>query len=534
MDISIIIVNYNSKYFLENSLKSINNATFNLKFEIIIIDNASRDGSTDFIKNNYKNILLIENTKNIGYSKACNQGLKIAKGDFLLILNPDTLLTENSLNKLIGYLKKNKKTSMLSCKILNPDCTIDPVCHRSFPTIWNSLCHFLKIDKLFSSVKYFSSYNMLYKSDDESFEVDAISGSFMIFRRDIIDKNIFFSEDYFLYGEDIDFCYKIKKLGYKIEYVPITEVIHFRGQSSKHNKFDTLKNFYKSMNIFINKNYSPKLSFLSKPLINNGIFLFFLFSLAKKFFLKFIMQIFDIISYITALIIAVNLHKPIIKFISNYIHLNKSEISLELYTIISMIYVLIFLIVLNINRNYTFERFNNKKLFLSFFIIWSVNGSITYFLKFFAYSRIVLIFILFLSCLFMYLWRFFLMKKFHFLLFKTLIIGIDENSKDLINYETELANDGFKIYGFVDTQKTNSGKLIGKFPIYGNIDTLFDALISEKIECIIFSLKSIDLKFYYKYKDFLEERKIESKFLPDLINIKNQKVHFFEISDKKI
>jgi len=534
MDLSIIIVNYNTKYFLENSLKSIKDAAFNLKFEIIVIDNASNDGSNDLIKKNYDNVVLIENTENIGYSKACNQGLKIAKGDFLLILNPDTLLTNNSLNKLVNYLKSNKKTYMLSCKILNPDSTVDPACHRSFPTMWNTLCHFTRLDKLFSSSKFFSSYNMLYKSNDETYNVDAISGSFMLFRRDIIDENIFLSEDYFLYGEDIDFCYKIKKLGYKIEYVPIAEVIHFRGQSSKHKKFISLRNFYKSMNIFINKNYSLKLPFLYKPIIRNGIFLFFLLSLIKKIFFKFLMEIFDVFSYFLALFIAVNLHKPIIELLSTYINLNKSEISLKMYSIISLIYILVILIVLNINKNYTFNRYNNKKLFLSLLIIWSINGCITYFLNFFAYSRLVLIFVLFLSSLFMYLWRFFLMNKFHILLFKTLIIGIDENSKEFIKYNTELAHYGFKIYGFVDTNKKNSGKLIGKFPIYGNVDTLFDVLISEKIECVFFSLKSIDLNFYYNFKKFLREKKIVYKFLPDFINIKNQKVHFFEIKEKKI
>ncbi|MFO7810391.1 MAG: glycosyltransferase family 2 protein, partial [Candidatus Delongbacteria bacterium] len=141
MDLSVIIVNYNVKYFLENTIRSVKESVKDLSYEIIVIDNASKDGSKEYICSKCSDITYIYNESNRGFARANNQGLKIAKGKYILILNPDTIVQEMSINRLINYLKEHPETGLATCKIIGPEGTLDPSCHRSFPTIWNSFCH---------------------------------------------------------------------------------------------------------------------------------------------------------------------------------------------------------------------------------------------------------------------------------------------------------------------------------------------------------------------------------------------------------
>ncbi|MBU4487110.1 MAG: glycosyltransferase [Candidatus Delongbacteria bacterium] len=530
MDLSVIIVNYNVKYFLENSIRSVKESIKNLAYEIIVIDNASKDGSMEHIQSKFTDINYIYNESNLGFAKANNQALKIAKGDFILILNPDTIVKEMSINLLIDYLKKNPETGLATCKIIGPEGTLDASCHRSFPTIWNSFCHLSGLSRFFPNSKFFASYNLLYLDDDRITEVDAVSGSFMLFRRDIIDKDVFMPEDYFMYGEDIDFCYQIKKQGYKIEYVPIADVIHYRGQSSKKDKIKLRKYFFASMKIFVNKNCTTKYSFFFKFILDITIMFSLLVSIGKIILRKYLLPIIDILSYAFGLWIAVFLYRPSLLFLGKINEQSYPNINFEMYIGVSAIYVAIILFIFYVTKIYGEYKFSYKKFILSVVYVILITLSVTYFMKIFAYSRIILVMMLSASAALMFGWRYILLRKMKFFLDKTLIVGIDDVSIGLIKLENDLASEGKIIVGYVDTDDKYLGKSIDKYAVLGSIENLKEIMKIEEVNSIIFSLKSISVSRILVFRDMLEYAKITYKILPDFVEVKSGSIHYLNIS----
>ncbi|MDD3044778.1 MAG: glycosyltransferase [Candidatus Delongbacteria bacterium] len=530
MDLSVVIVNYNVKYFLENTVRSLIDTVKDLSYEIIIVDNASRDGSKEHITSKFPDLNYIYNESNLGFAKANNQGLKIAKGDYVLILNPDTIVKENSVNLLINYLRKNEKTGLVTCKIIGPEGTLDASCHRSFPTIWNSFCHLSGLSKLFPNSKIFASYNLLYLEDDRIAEVDAVSGSFMLLRKSIIDEGILMPEDYFMYGEDIDFCYQIKRRGYKIEYVPISEIVHYRGQSSKKDKIKLRKYFFDSMKIFVKKNYTSKYSLFFKFILDMAIMFSFIISIGKIIFRMYLLPIIDIISYVIGLWAALLFYRPVLVLMGKISPGSRTDISFDMYVFVSLIYIVILLIIFYFSKLYGEFKFSFRKFFfsVSYFVLLSM--SITYFMKIFAYSRIVLALMLTISTGMMFVWRFLLLRRIKLFLDKTLIVGIDDVSSSVIEYENMLAKEGKNIIGFVDIGESYLGKSIGKYAVLGSIDNLKEIIKIEQVNSVIFSLNSISLSKILVYRDMLEYNKVTYRILPDFINTQGGMINYINIS----
>ncbi|MBN1968163.1 MAG: glycosyltransferase [Candidatus Delongbacteria bacterium] len=490
MDISIVILNYNVKYFLENCIRSIYQSKTKYSYEVIVCDNASHDGSKEYIQERFENINYIYNNSNLGFAKGNNIGLRQARGRYLLVLNPDTLLRENTLENCIDYLEKDSTFDMITCKVITPGGEVDSSCHRSFPTALNALSHITGFSKILSNSKTLASYNMLYLDNDEISEVDAISGSFMLYRRTILEKDIFLPEDYFMYGEDIDFCFQIKKSGFKIGYVPIAEVVHYRGQSTKKKQIAMKKHFYHSMNIFITKNYSSKYSFFFKIALNFGVFLSFIISIFSTLIKKFLLPILDVLSYFIALLVSLSLYQPIVNTITNK---DSSELTLSKYFIVSIIYIFVMLSACFLNGNYDKYKHSFKNLLTSMVYIFLTTTSITFFLKNFAFSRIVLLIMMFFTMALMTFSRLVIIRKIKLFQKRTMIVGIDENSLDLVNYEHLLNKKGLKLIGLIDQSGDYLGKSIGRFPIYGNVQDIRDIIKLEKLEHIIFSVKSLGM-----------------------------------------
>ncbi len=530
MDLSVVIVNYNVKYFLENTIRSLKDTVEDLSYEIIVVDNASRDGSKEHILSKFQDINYIYNESNLGFAKANNQGLKIASGEYVLILNPDTIVKERSINLLIDYLKNNSKTGLVTSKIIGPEGTLDASCHRSFPTIWNSFCHLSGLSKLFPNSRLFASYNLLYLEDDRIAEVDAVSGSFMLLRKSIIDEGILMPEEYFMYGEDIDFCYQIKKRGYKIEYVPISEIIHYRGQSSKKDRIKLRKYFFDSMKIFVKKNYTSKYSLFFKFILDIAIMFSFLISIGKIIFRMYLLPIIDIVSYMVGLWTALILYRPVLILLGKIDKDSITSISIEMYLGISLTYITILLIIFYLSKLYSEFKFSYKKFLLSvsYFILLSM--SITYFMKIFAYSRVILAIMLSITAGMMFVWRYLILRKIRFFLDKTLIVGIDEISKNLIDYEMILSNEGKNIIGYVDIGQEYLGKSIGRYAVLGNIGNIKEIIKIEEVNCIIFSMESIPLSKILVYRDMLEYNKVTYKILPEFIEVKRGEINYLNIS----
>ena len=273
MDISVVIVNYNVRYFLEQCILSVKGAATNLNVEIIVVDNNSEDNSCSVIKEKYPEVKLVENKENIGFSKANNQGVKIAKGAYILVLNPDTIIAEDTLDKIIFFARAKQNLGVLGVKLIDGSGKLAPESKRGIPTPSTSF------NKLFGiSSKRTGKYYATHLDENESGIIDIASGAFMFMKRIVFEEVGGFSEAYFMYGEDIDLSMKLLHKGYQNYYFASTQIIHFKGESTdKNSKY--LKYFHDAMKIFYKKHF--KLNLIYDFIMRIGIEFWYLLKYFK-------------------------------------------------------------------------------------------------------------------------------------------------------------------------------------------------------------------------------------------------------------
>ncbi|HOT98805.1 MAG TPA: glycosyltransferase [bacterium] len=255
MTLSIIIVSYNVREFLEQALISIERATANLDCEILVADNNSMDGSAEFVRRRFPTVRLIANSENQGFARANNQAIALSRGRYICLINPDTIVQEDTFTSLLAFFESHPRAGLLGCKILNPDGTLQLACRRSFPTPWVAFTKIVGLAAVFPRSRLFGRYNLTYLDEETTCEVEAISGSFMLLRREVVDQVGLLDDAFFMYGEDLDYCFRVHSAGWKIYYVPETRIIHFKGESSKRSPFEQRRLFYEAMRLFVNKHF---------------------------------------------------------------------------------------------------------------------------------------------------------------------------------------------------------------------------------------------------------------------------------------
>lgn len=255
IDVSLVILNYNVKDFLDNCLASVWKAREGLSTEIFVVDNASVDGSVAMVRQKYPDVHVIVNEANVGFARGNNVALKKCRGRYILVLNPDTLLQEDSLRAMLAFMEAHPEAGAASCKVLNPDGTLQLTCKRSFPTPWVAFTKISGLSRLFPKHRLFGRYNLTYLDENQVHEVDAIAGSFMFLRRTMLDVVGYLDESFFMYGEDLDWCFRIWEKQWKIFYVPSTQIIHYKGESTSRSGFDDIRAFYEAMEIFVEKHF---------------------------------------------------------------------------------------------------------------------------------------------------------------------------------------------------------------------------------------------------------------------------------------
>ncbi len=282
IDLSVIIVSYNVRYFLELCLSSVVKASKDIPSEIIVIDNNSSDDSCSMVSTLYPHIRLIRNTCNEGFARACNQGLRLAKGEFVLLLNPDTLIDENSLKCCINFMHSHSLAGAMGVKMLDGDGKYLRESKRAIPFPMTALFKITGMSSLFSHSTLFSRYYMEHLDNNRTAEIEVLPGAFMFIRKSILGITGLMDEKYFMYGEDIDLSFRIIKAGYKIYYYPEIKIIHFKGESARKSPINSTIHFYKAMLIFAEKHFNKKkflpIYFMIKP----AIYLISFVSLFKK------------------------------------------------------------------------------------------------------------------------------------------------------------------------------------------------------------------------------------------------------------
>ncbi len=269
--LSVIIVNYNVKYFLEQCLYALRSAAAGLEAEIFVVDNASSDGSTEYLRPLFPEVVFIENKDNPGFAKANNQAIRMARGEYILLLNPDTVIGEENLRTLCFFLDEHPQAGGVGVKMIDGHGGFLPESKRAFPTPWVSFCKISGLSKLFPRSRRLARYSLPFLDAGQAHEVDVLAGAYMLLRREALNKVGLLDEAFFMYGEDIDLSYRIVLGGYKNYYLP-ERILHYKGESTKQGDIKYIRAFYGAMLIFYKK-YYPRSGRLLNGMIRTAVFL---------------------------------------------------------------------------------------------------------------------------------------------------------------------------------------------------------------------------------------------------------------------
>jgi len=303
MKLSVVIVNYNVEHFLEQCLLSVRKAMQAVSGEVYVVDNNSIDGSVKMVKNKFPEVKLIANKKNLGFSKANNQAMKMALGEYVLLLNPDTVVEDDTFDKVVAFMDSHPDAGGLGVKMVDGSGKFLPESKRGLPTPEAAFYKMFGISKIFPKSKRFSKYHLGYLNQNEIHEVEILAGAFMLMRKSVLDKIGLLDESFFMYGEDIDLSYRIIKAGYKNYYFPKTRIIHYKGESTKKSSVNYVLVFYKAMVIFARKHFTQKNVRLLTNLINIAIYFRAFIAILSRFFNQLIMPVADGLSMLGGMIL---------------------------------------------------------------------------------------------------------------------------------------------------------------------------------------------------------------------------------------
>lgn len=302
-DISIVIVNYNVRYFLSRCLESIYSSDLqDLDVDVYVVDNASVDGSVDMIRQDFPEVHLIASKDNLGFAKGNNLALRLIDSKYVLLLNPDTIIQEDTLSVCFQKMETDATVGALGVKMIDGTGRFLPESKRALPDLWNSTSKLLGLSSIFPKSKLFNGYALGHLDEDQNHDIEVLCGAFMFMRKEVLDKVGLLDEAFFMYGEDIDLSYRILKGGYKIKYLADSQIIHYKGESTKKSSLNYVKTFYGAMSIYVNKHYQGNTGKVLSRLINAAIVFRAMLSMVKRF----VVQLFPV--FLDALLLWVVLY----------------------------------------------------------------------------------------------------------------------------------------------------------------------------------------------------------------------------------
>ncbi len=286
-EVSIVIVSFNTKSFLKACLDSLFSCATRVAFEVIVVDNGSRDGSVEMLEDEYPQVRLLRNDKNEGYTRPMNQGLRVARGKWLVQLNPDTVVFSGTWDALLDFMEMHPEVGICTPKVLNRDGTLQLQCRRSAARPWDVVTYFTGLWRIFPKSKLFGGYLMTYKDENETHEAEAVSGSCMLIRRAVVDQIGYLDENLFAYQEDTEFCFRARQAGWKVYYVPSAQIIHYGGQGgSRFQPFVGIVAWHRSYYYYYHKHLASDYFFLINWFMDVAIFLKLAWSLLVNFLRK--------------------------------------------------------------------------------------------------------------------------------------------------------------------------------------------------------------------------------------------------------
>lgn len=526
MQLSVIIVNYNVRAFLENALVSVYKALGGITGEVIVVDNASDDGSVEMVRQKFPDVKLFANEHNLGFAAANNIGMKAASGEFILLLNPDTIVQEDTFKVMIDVLDNNEDVGLAGCKILNPDGTLQLACRRSFPTPWIAFTKIIGLSALFPKSRLFSKYNLEYLNPDESYEVDAVSGSFMFLRRSVMDRVGGLDEQFFMYGEDLDWSYRVKREGWKIYYVHSTQIVHYKGQSVRRSDIDEVKLFYEAMRVFVQKYFSRGI--VSDLVLRFGIVVrewaAFLGRAAKPLRATFLDLLLIDASFIAAEFI----------WFGEFFRFPHYA-----YQVIFIVPWLILAITMQSLGVYTTRKLSSARAASSVLIGYVLLSALTFFFKQYGFSRMVVVISGSMNLILLPGWRLLartlLRSPEHHRksLFgrRTVIVGLDASGQAVLQKLRARIDGGYNIVGFIDLNRKRLGEKVAGVEILGSIDNIGKVIEEQRVTEVIFSTNAL------AYSDILSvigrsrSRSVNFRLVPSSLEVIIGKTHIDELGD---
>ncbi|MFY7840056.1 MAG: glycosyltransferase family 2 protein [Lacibacter sp.] len=402
MQLSVIVVNYNVKYFLEQCLLSVQKAVQQMQAEIWVVDNASTDGSRAYLEPKFPQVKFCWNNENIGFGRACNQALAKATGEYILFLNPDTIVPEDCFTACINFFKQTPDAGALGIRMLDGSGRFLPESKRSFPAPLTSFYKLSGLAALFPKSKTFGRYHLGYLDEHKNHAIDVLAGAFMFIPKAVLEKTGGFDESFFMYGEDVDLSYRIQEAGYKNYYYSERSILHFKGESTKKTSVNYVRMFYDAMSRFVKKHYSSSSAGLFATLISAAIWMRAFLSLIKRFIQRVGLPLLDAVLIIASFLLA--------KFA--WTHFIRPEIVYQnkLLWLSFIGFSGLFLLVSYYTGLYD-KRFRYKNLFqsnlISMLIILAVYSLMP---EQYRFSRGMVLLGSVLSYVFLYAWRLLLLK----------------------------------------------------------------------------------------------------------------------------
>jgi len=510
MKLSIVIVNYNVRYFLEQCLHSTLKACEGMDAEIFVVDNNSVDGSLKMIRDKFPEVKLIENKDNKGFSKANNQALRRSCGQYLLLLNPDTLVEDDTLRKCIQFMDEHPDAGGLGVKMLDGKGKFLPESKRGLPTPPVAFYKVFGFSTIFPKSKIFSRYHLGFLDKDKIHQVDILSGAFMLLRKEVIDRVGYLDETFFMYGEDIDLSYRITQAGYKNYYYPEARIIHYKGESTKKSSLNYVFMFYNAMIIFAKKHYSQKNARSFSFLINFAIYFRAFVSILMRFFTKLYLPLADTFFLYSG-----------IYFIKNYwekaiIFPQGGHYPPEFLSVAMPVYVIFWLLCVYLSGGYD-KPIRLGKLFqgmLAGTIIILVLYSLLP--EYYRFSRALIILGAIWGMAIMLLLRLVL----HLLKIKSARIGTEKNKRFVIVGEKEeaervfgLLNKTFVHPAFVGlvSYKNHKNNTNG---FLGYLEQIKEIITIHKINEVIFCAKDVPAQMIIDKMSELKNQQVDFKIAP--------------------
>ena len=468
-ELSVVIVNYNVRDFLVQTISSLFSSSSIDAIEIIVVDNNSHDGSQEHITALFPSVTWIGLDTNVGFGSACNRGARKARAPHLLMLNPDTIVSSDTIQKALAFFNAHPDAGIVGPKILNEDGSFQFQCRRSFPTPLNALSHFTGLSTLFPDSKVFGAYSLTWAPIDEQREVDAVSGACLFITTDLYTQIGGFDEAFFMYGEDIDLCMQVKKRGYKVYYSPQSYIIHFKGKSSAQRVIKSRIAFYEAMLLFSKKHKKSYGSFLTTGLLSLGIFFKALLHIATILMKSLPVLLADLGIINSSLFLVTTLRYTFLSIPNPY--LNQLTTTLLVHLLMSGIYVTTFALA----NQYRGVKTTPQKTALACVISFTTFLASLLMVRTIAYSRLSIVGSALLTSVLLFSWRQIVPKfksisqRYRSHNGKTIIIGESNAVQELL--PTLLKNQQGYIRGIITPQPCDQ-KEISLFPVLGSLNTL--------------------------------------------------------------